>query len=73
MPEDEMKETIIMMKAINEIMMEVTSLMHYDEFDRIVDYKADKIIQDTTLYANALRDNLKKMRQEKFVEKRLEF
>ena len=47
--------------------------MHYDEFDRIVDYKADKIIQDTTLYANALRDNLKKMRQEKFVEKRLEF
>lgn len=73
MPEDEMKETIIMMKAINEIMMEVASLMHYDEFDRIVDYKADKIIQDTTLYANALRDNLKKMRQEKFVEKRLEF
>ncbi len=73
MPEDEMKETIIMMKAINEIMMEVASLMHYDEFDRIVDYKADKIIQDTTLYANALRDNLKKMRREKFVEKRLEF
>lgn len=73
MPEDEMKETLIMMKAVNEIMMEVAFLMHYDEFDRIVDYKVDKIIQDTTLYANALRENLKKMRREKFVEKRLEF
>lgn len=73
MPEDEMKETLIMMKAVNEIMMEVAFLMHYDEFDRIVDYKADKIIQDTTLYANALCENLKKMRREKFVEKRLEF
>ena len=73
MPEEEMKETLIMMKAVNEIMMQVASLMHYDEFDRIVDYTVDKIIQDTTFYANALRENLKKMRLEKFVEKRLEF
>ena len=73
MPEEEMKETLIMMKAVNEIMMQVASLMHYYEFDRIVDYTVDKIIQDTAFYANALRENLKKMRLEKFEEKRLEF
>ena len=29
MLEEEMKETLIMMKAVNEIMMQVASLVHY--------------------------------------------